>query len=39
MLNPKPFEKFFDVIVVGEADEVLMEMLDILEASRGDEKV
>jgi len=35
MLNPKPFEKFFDVIVVGEADEVLMEMLDILEASRG----
>jgi len=35
MLNPKPFEKFFDIVVVGEADNVLMELLDILRDSKG----
>ena len=35
MLNPKPFEKFFDIVVVGEADNVLMKILDILRESRG----
>ena len=35
MLNPKPFEKFFDIVVVGEADNVIMELLDILNDSKG----
>ena len=35
MLNPKPFEKFFDIVVVGEADNILMELLDILKDSKG----
>ena len=35
MLNPGPFGEFFDIVVVGEADNVLMELLDILKDSKG----
>ena len=35
MLNPVPFEPFFDLIVVGEAEEVLVEIVDRLKALKG----
>ena len=35
MLNPRPFEKFFDIIVVGEGDEVLPRILDVMMAGKG----
>ncbi len=38
MLNPKPFERYFDVIVTGEADRVIVEMLNILKSSKGAER-
>jgi radical SAM family uncharacterized protein len=38
MLNPKPFERYFDIIVTGEADKVIVEILDILKGSKGAER-
>ncbi len=39
MLNPVPFQKFFDLIVIGEADKKLIEILNTLKARRvSDEK-
>ncbi len=35
MLNPTPYEAFFDLIVVGEAEEVLVEVMSRLRALRG----
>lgn len=35
MLNPVPFQKFFDIIVVGEADSKLIEILNALKALKG----
>jgi radical SAM superfamily enzyme YgiQ (UPF0313 family) len=35
MLNPRPFEAFFDAIVVGEADEVLPEILTVVKELKG----
>lgn len=35
MLNPVPFQKFFDLIVIGEADRKLIEILNILKARKG----
>ena len=35
MLNPKPYERFFDLIVVGEADEVLLEILAVAKSLKG----
>jgi radical SAM family uncharacterized protein len=35
MLNPKPYERFFDIIVVGEADEVLHRILAIARSLKG----
>ena len=35
MLNPRPFERFFDIIVVGEGDEVIESILDILASTKG----
>ena len=35
MLNPRPFEKFFDLIVVGEAEDILIEILNILKRLKG----
>ncbi|MCX5813423.1 MAG: TIGR03960 family B12-binding radical SAM protein [Proteobacteria bacterium] len=35
MLNPRPFEKFFDLIVIGEAEETLVEMLNVFKSLKG----
>jgi radical SAM family uncharacterized protein len=35
MLNPAPFESFFDLIVIGEADEVLVEIVDRARSLKG----
>ena len=35
MLNPVPFEPFFDLIVVGEGEEVLVEMLTAYRSLKG----
>jgi len=35
MLNPKPFEGFFDLIVVGEADDVLVNILTMMKGLKG----
>lgn len=34
-LNPLPFESFFDLMVVGEADDVLVELLNRLKGLKG----
>jgi len=39
MLNPKPYERFFDIIVVGEADEVLPDILDVTRSLKGMKRV
>ncbi len=36
MLNPAPYEGFFDLVVVGEADEVLPQILLRMEALKGE---
>jgi radical SAM superfamily enzyme YgiQ (UPF0313 family) len=36
MLNPTPFEAFFDLVVVGEAEEVLPEILQRVKALKGE---
>ena len=38
MLNPKPFEKFFDLVVIGEAEDVLVKLLEIVKGLRGDKR-
>jgi radical SAM superfamily enzyme YgiQ (UPF0313 family) len=38
MLNPTPFEAFFDLIVVGEAEEVIVEVVQRLKALRGESR-
>lgn len=38
MLNPRPFEKFFDLIVIGEAEETLVEMLNVFKSLKGDKR-
>ncbi len=35
MLNPEPFEKFFDIMVAGEGDEVLFKIVDVLKGTKG----
>lgn len=35
MLNPKPFEGFFDIVVVGEADEVIVDILNTMKGLKG----
>jgi len=35
MLNPKPYERFFDIMVVGEADEVLLKILAVAKSLKG----
>lgn len=35
MLNPRPYESFFDLIVVGEAEEALTEIMTRLKGLRG----
>ncbi|OPY76165.1 MAG: Radical SAM superfamily protein [Syntrophorhabdus sp. PtaU1.Bin058] len=35
MLNPKQYERFFDLIVVGEADEVLLKILTVAKSLKG----
>jgi len=35
MLNPTPYESFFDLVVVGEAEEVLVEILGCLKGLKG----
>ena len=35
MLNPRPFERFFDLIVVGEAEEALVEILHVVKGLKG----
>ncbi len=35
MLNPVPFEQFFDLIVVGEADQRLVEILNTMKILKG----
>jgi radical SAM family uncharacterized protein len=35
MLNPVPFQKFFDLIVIGEADRKLVEILNVLKVRKG----
>ncbi|HPW36699.1 MAG TPA: TIGR03960 family B12-binding radical SAM protein [Syntrophorhabdus sp.] len=36
MLNPAPFQKFFDIIVIGEADKKLPEILHVLKTLKGE---
>lgn len=33
--NPEPFADFFDALVIGDGEEVLLEILDLVEAYRG----
>jgi radical SAM family uncharacterized protein len=35
MFNPGPFERFFDLIVVGEGEEVLLQILKIMRSMKG----
>lgn len=35
VFNPEPFCEFFDAILIGDGEEVILEFLDCLEASRG----
>ena len=35
MLNPRPFERFFDLIVVGEAEEALVDILHVVKGLKG----
>ncbi len=35
MLNPKPYERFFDLIVIGEAEEALVEILETWKEMKG----
>ncbi len=35
MLNPEPFEKLFDLVVIGEADEVILKILEIMKGLKG----
>jgi radical SAM family uncharacterized protein len=35
MLNPRPFEGFFDLIVTGEADDVIVHILTIMKGLKG----
>jgi radical SAM family uncharacterized protein len=35
VFNPEPMAEFFDVFVIGEAEEVLVELLDAVKATRG----
>ena len=39
MLNPKQYERFFDLIVVGEADEVLLNILAVAKSLRGMKRI
>jgi len=36
MLNPKPYERFFDIIVAGEGDEVLVSILKRVREMKGE---
>jgi radical SAM superfamily enzyme YgiQ (UPF0313 family) len=38
MLNPRPFESFFDLIVVGEADDVLPNMVERMKGLKGERR-
>jgi radical SAM superfamily enzyme YgiQ (UPF0313 family) len=38
MLNPRPFEKFFDLIVIGEAEETLVNLLKVFKSLKGDKR-
>ena len=35
MLNPRPFERFFDLIVVGEAEDALVDILHVVKGLKG----
>jgi radical SAM family uncharacterized protein len=38
-LNPRPFEAFFDLIVVGEGEAPLTAMLDVMKEMKGDSRL
>ncbi|MDD3845408.1 MAG: TIGR03960 family B12-binding radical SAM protein [Syntrophorhabdaceae bacterium] len=38
MLNPKPYERFFDIIVAGEGDEVLVSLLNTARSMKGESR-
>ena len=38
MLNPRPYEKFFDLIVIGEAEEALVQILEIYKEMKGGDR-
>jgi radical SAM superfamily enzyme YgiQ (UPF0313 family) len=38
MLNPRPFESFFDLIVVGEADNALPQIVDQIKGLKGERR-
>lgn len=38
MLNPLPFEDFFDLIVVGEAEDVLVKIMDVFKETKGEDR-
>ncbi|MEA1961092.1 MAG: TIGR03960 family B12-binding radical SAM protein [Bacillota bacterium] len=35
VFNPEPFADFFDAFMIGDGEELLLEVLDLLEASKG----
>ncbi|WP_061214443.1 TIGR03960 family B12-binding radical SAM protein [Syntrophomonas wolfei] len=39
VFNPEPFAEFFDIFIIGDGEEVLLEFLDQVEASRGLERL
>lgn len=39
MLNPKPYEKFFDLIVVGEGENALVSILKTMKALKGEDRI
>jgi radical SAM family uncharacterized protein len=38
-LNPRPFESFFDLVVVGEADDVLPEIANRMKVLKGEKRI
>lgn len=39
MLNPGPYERFFDLIVAGEGDEVLVSILKLVSGMKGESRI
>jgi len=39
MMNPKPFERFFDLIVIGEGEHAVLQILEMMKALKGENRI